>query len=111
MRASFLSPGVYDLGGQAVTVGTDAPRLEDGTIAGSVLTMDTALKNVLQHAQMPLHDVVRLLSLNPAKRIGVDDTMGSLTPGKAANLVLLSDDLDVKAVYVQGTCLYTGGRP
>lgn len=102
MRASFLGDGIYDLGGQEVTVKDGAPRLSDGTIAGSVHRMDQALINVKDHTGYALNEIINMLSLNPAKRIGLDSKMGSIKEGKLSNLVLLTDDFKVKAVYIKG---------
>lgn len=106
MRASFLGDGTYDLGGQEVTVNGGAPRLNDGTIAGSVHRMDQALINVIEHTGYALHEIINMLSLNPAKRIGLDGVMGSIQAGKFSNFVLLSDDLKVEAVYIKGRRTY-----
>lgn len=110
MRASFLEEGTYDLGGQKVIVKDGAPRLEDGTLAGSVHRMDRALINVKENSSFSLSEIVNMLSLNPAKRIGLDKQMGSIEEGKDANLVLLSDDLQVEKVIINGKCKYTGGQ-
>ncbi len=102
MRASFLEEGHYDLGGQEVVVKDRAPRLTDGTIAGSVHQMDIALKNVVEYTGKPLYEIIKMMSLNPAKRIGLDKVMGSIKEGKEANLVFVKNSLDIQSVYIKG---------
>jgi len=110
MRASFLSEGTYDLGGQKVIVKDGAPRLKDGTIAGSVHKMDSALRNVIEHTGRPLEEIINMLSLNPAKRIGIDHIKGSIETGKHADIVLLGDSLCVEKVFIKGYLKFSGGR-
>ncbi len=107
MRAGFLGDGKYDLGGQEVTVKNGEPRLADGTIAGSVHRMDKALLNVRKHTERNLNEIINMMSLNPAKRIGMQDSMGSIEIGKLSNIVLLSDDLNIEAVYIKGKKKYS----
>ncbi|NDL68271.1 N-acetylglucosamine-6-phosphate deacetylase [Anaerotalea alkaliphila] len=102
MRAAFLGEGTYDLGGQTVHVRDGACRLEDGTLAGSVLRTDTALGNMRRHTGFHLEEIVRMLSLNPARKLGIDGRKGSIAPGKDADLVFLDRDLQVREVYIQG---------
>ncbi|WP_430882620.1 N-acetylglucosamine-6-phosphate deacetylase [Fusibacter sp. JL216-2] len=110
MRASFLEEGTYDLGGQKVIVKDGAPRLEDGTLAGSVHRMDKALLNVKENSSFTLSEIVNMLSLNPARRLGLEKRMGSIDKGKDANLILLSNDLRVDEVIIKGIRKYTGGK-
>ena len=110
MRASFLSEGTYDLGGQKVIVKDGAPRLKDGTIAGSVHKMDSALRNVIEHTGRPLEEIINMLSLNPAKRIGIDHIKGSIETGKHADIVLLGDSLCVEKVFIKGYLKFSGGH-
>lgn len=110
MRASFLEEGTYDLGGQEVIVKDGAPKLADGTIAGSVHRMDNALRNVKEHTGKTLNEIINMMSLNPARRIGLDKTMGSIETGKISNLVFLSEELKVDAVYIKGKLKHSGGK-
>lgn len=102
MRAAFLPEGDYDLGGQPVTVKNGAVKLADGTIAGSVLSTDVALKNVVEFTNMELEDVVSMLTSNPAKLLGIEKQKGRLSLGMDADFVVLSEDLSVLATYVMG---------
>lgn len=101
MRAAFLAEGEYDLGGQLVTVKDNACRLADGTIAGSVHTMDKALQNLLKYTQLNLAEVSEVLSLSPAKLLGIDSRKGRLEVGLDADFVIIQDG-QVQAVYIQG---------
>ena len=102
MRATGLTDGQYTLGGQDVFVKGAKATLADGTIAGSATNLMGCLKVAVQQMEIPLEDAVACATMNPAKEIGIYDSCGSITPGKAADLVLLDKDLNVKAVYVNG---------
>lgn len=75
MMATGLQDGKYVLGGQDVYVKEGAARLEDGTLAGSTLTLNKAVYNMVHMVNVPLNDAVRMASLNPAKAIGMDDRL------------------------------------
>ena len=90
------------MGGQDVYVKGPKATLADGTIAGSATDLMGCLKVAVQQMEIPLEDAVACATMNPAKEIGIYNTCGSITPGKAADLVLLDQDLNVKAVYVNG---------
>jgi N-acetylglucosamine-6-phosphate deacetylase len=102
MRATGLTDGKYTLGGQKVFVKGVKATLADGTIAGSVTNLTGCLKVAVQQMGIPLEDVAACATINPAKEIGIYDICGSITPGKAADLVLLDKELNVKAVYING---------
>lgn len=106
MRAAFLQDGVYELGGQRVWLKDGTCRLENGTIAGSVHRTDQALRNMLLHSGFPLERIVNMLSLNPAKRLGLEDQIGQIKPGTDADLVLLNKDYQVRKVYLKGELHY-----
>ncbi len=75
-------------------------RLEDGTLAGSVLTLDVALRNAVG-CGVPLEEAARMVTLNPARYLGLTDR-GRLEPGARADLVVLDTDLTVREVWVRG---------
>lgn len=102
MRATGLTDGQYTLGGQDVFVKGPRATLADGTIAGSATNLMECLKVAVREMGIPLEDAVAAATMNPAKEIGIYDQCGSITAGKAADLVLLDHDLNVKAVYVDG---------
>lgn len=107
MRAAMMPEGSYELGGQKVVVNEGCCRLEDGTLAGSVLTMDEALRNLLNHSTVTLPLIVQMLSENPAKKLGIFDKFGSISPGKQADIVILNDDNRVVKVFIGGILNYS----
>ncbi|MDF0729065.1 N-acetylglucosamine-6-phosphate deacetylase [Cytobacillus sp. S13-E01] len=102
IRAKFLDDGTYDLGGQEVTVHNGKAILSDGTLAGSILKMNDALKNFMNYTGCALTDVIQMGSVNPAKQLGVFDRKGSITIGKDADLVILDENLQVKMTICRG---------
>lgn len=106
MRAKHMPDGVSELGGQVVIVKNGEARLENGTLAGSVLKMNNAVKNVMKFLNLPLEEVVKLASQNPAKNLGVFDQMGSIKEGKRADFVILDKDLNVVQTVRNGKVIY-----
>jgi len=106
MRAAGLKDGTYDLGGQEVIVAKGQARLKDGTLAGSVLTMDKAVRNLVTKVEVSLMKAVQMASFNPARSIGIDDKKGSLEPGKDADIVILNKNLETELTMVAGKVVY-----
>lgn len=99
MRANGLPEGeAFDLGGQMVTVRNGKATLEDGTIAGSVTNLHQEIKNLVSFG-IPFETAVKAATLIPARSIGLEQEIGSIEPGKRADLVVLDDKLDIVAVY------------
>ncbi len=105
-RAGGMPDGEYTLGGQKIIVNGIECLLEDGTIAGSVLKLNNAVKNVRDNTDMPLWKVVAAASLNPAKAIGVDDRKGSLEAGKDADIIITDDDFNIVKTIIGGKVKY-----
>ncbi len=105
MRAAGMADGDYTLGGQAVTVKGRHATLQGGTLAGSVTDLMSCLRTAVEMG-IPLHDAVKAAAVNPARAIGIYSRVGSLEPGKRANLVLLGKDLEVKAVVFRGQIVH-----
>jgi N-acetylglucosamine-6-phosphate deacetylase len=105
IQGAGMPEGVYDLGGQEVTVAGNTAKLADGTLAGSVLTMDAALRNMLA-ADLPLDMVWPMTSATPAAQIGLGDHKGWLHPGYDGDVVLLDADFRVQATIVGGHIVY-----
>ncbi|MET0422705.1 MAG: N-acetylglucosamine-6-phosphate deacetylase [Actinoplanes sp.] len=100
--AAGMADGRYDLGGQEVVVADRVARLaRDGSIAGSTLTMDEALRNAVR-AGIALPDAVAMAATTPARALGLDDRIGALEPGLRADLLVLDADLTVKRVMRAG---------
>ena len=102
MRAAGLEDGTYTLGRLEVTVVGNEARLASGTLAGSVLTMDQAVRNVTSFAKAALTDAVTMASLTPARAVGLDREVGSLEVGKSADIVVLNRDLKVEMTMIRG---------
>ena len=106
MRAKGLPDGESELGGQKVFVKDGEARLIDGTLAGSVLKMNVAVKNLVEKCGVSFTDAIDFATVNPAKNIGVFDKYGSIEVGKAANLTVLDDDFNVLYTVVNGNLVY-----
>ncbi len=105
-RAGGLADGEYTLGGQPIFVKGIECRLKDGTIAGSVLRLNNAVRNVRAHTNLPLEQIVRMASLNPARAIGVADRKGSLETGKDADIVITDADFQIERTIIGGETVY-----
>lgn len=107
IEATGLPDGDYMLGVEQVTVQNGIARLTHGdSLAGSTLTMDKGLRNLVEKAGIPLADALRMSSRNPADAIGRRD-LGRIEPDACADFILLDDVLRVCACYVRGNCEYT----
>ncbi|MEV1079466.1 N-acetylglucosamine-6-phosphate deacetylase [Streptomyces sp. NPDC050211] len=103
MDAAGFGDGRYMLGPLEVEVSEGVARLvEGGSIAGSTLTQDRAFKRAVTIDRLPVEDTVTALSANPAKLLGMYDTIGSLEAGKYADLVILDTDFNLKGVMRRG---------
>lgn len=103
MDAAGFGDGRYMLGPLEVEVSEGVARLvEGGSIAGSTLTLDRAFKRAVTVDRLPVEDVVASISANPARLLGMADRIGSLEPGKDADLVLLDHQFDLKGVMRRG---------
>jgi N-acetylglucosamine-6-phosphate deacetylase len=103
MDAAGFGDGRYQLGPLEVEVKDGVARLVEGhSIAGSTLTLDTAFKRAVTVDRIPVEDVVAAISANPAKLLGAYDRVGSLDPGKDADLVVLDADFALKGVMRRG---------
>ena len=107
MRAAGMSDGDYTLGGQAVTVKGKLATLADGTIAGSVTDLMNCMRTAVSFG-IPLEDAVTAAAVNPARAIGIFSRMGSLEPGKRANVVVLDQNLELKDVFFRGELVNRG---
>ncbi|WP_223691684.1 N-acetylglucosamine-6-phosphate deacetylase [Leifsonia poae] len=106
MAAAGARDGDYILGSLAVAVRDGVARLvEGGSIAGSTLTLDSALRRAVTEVGIPVEDAVRALSETPARAIGRGHDLGRLAPGYAADVLLLDDDFHVIRSWTDGVPL------
>ncbi len=102
MRATGLPDGISELGGQTVIVKDGAARLTDGSLAGSTLNLNLAVKNIIGLYNTDLIDAVNMSSINPARVIGKDDKLGSIEEGKNADLLIFDQDVEIKHIIKNG---------
>ena len=102
MRAGGMKDGDYTLGGQHVMKKGIECLLEDGTIAGSVLKLNEAVRNLKEHTELSIPAVFACASLNPAKAVGEADRIGSLELGKCADIIICDDDINVITTIIEG---------
>jgi N-acetylglucosamine-6-phosphate deacetylase len=102
MRACGMPDGTYKLYEHDVTVAEGAARLRDGTLAGSVLTMDRAVRNMVELAGLPIEAVLPMATSVPARILGVADRKGKLEAGYDADVVVMTSRLDIERVFARG---------
>ncbi|HZM21827.1 MAG TPA: N-acetylglucosamine-6-phosphate deacetylase [Anaerolineales bacterium] len=107
IRAAGLTEGDYVLDERSIHIQNGAVRLPDGTLAGSVLTMERALQNICAATRRSLEEMWVTSSLNAARAIGVSSQKGSLEVGKDADLVLLDESFNVKLTVVKGEIVFS----
>lgn len=102
MEATGLKEGEYELGGQKVFVKDGAARLESGVLAGSVLTLDRAVRNLLETTNLSVDKIFKMVSLNPARKLNLDHKLGKIKPGYQADLVLFDQNFKVQKTFIKG---------
>ncbi len=105
MRAKYMPEGESELGGQTVYIKDNEARLADGTLAGSILKMNDAVKNMMTFCQIPLYDAVYMASTMPAKNLNLSNK-GLIKVGYDADLTVLDQDLNVVMTIVAGQIRY-----
>lgn len=106
LPAGGLPYGEYTLGGAKIIYRDIVCRLEDGTVAGSVLHLNHGVWNVYKNSNIPLYECVNCASLNPATAIGIADRKGSLDIGKDADIVITDENFEVKKTIIRGETKY-----
>ena len=106
MRAKGIPDGVSELGGQTVYVKNGEARLENGTLAGSVLRMNRAVQNMVEKVGVPFTQAVDYATINPAKTLGIDGEVGSIKVGKRADFTVLNTSYDVLLTVRDGEVIY-----
>ena len=106
MRAGCLKDGISELGGQKVMVKDNSARLEDGTLAGSILKLNQGIKNFMDYTGKGICETLKLASLNPSKELGIEKEKGSLEVGKYADIVILDEAFNVQQTIVEGKTVF-----
>lgn len=105
MCAAGLCPGHYDLGGQDVVVDETSARLTSGVLAGSILTMDQAVKNMARNCPKQLGEILYAASTAPATLVGLEH-VGRIEKGYSADAVALNEQLEVMGVWINGNLVF-----
>ncbi|MBE6057889.1 N-acetylglucosamine-6-phosphate deacetylase [Clostridium sp.] len=106
MRAGCMNNGIWELGGQKVIVKNGSARLEDNTLAGSILTLDNAIKNMKNNIDASLCEIISMVTINPAKDINIYDKKGSIEKGKDSDIVIFDKDINISMTIVEGNIVY-----
>ncbi len=106
MRAKGLPDGESELGGQKVLVKNGEARLESGTLAGSVLTMNRAIENMVNKVGVDFINAVDFATINPAKNLGLDKEVGSIAVGKKADFTIIDREFNVLLTIRDGKIIY-----
>jgi N-acetylglucosamine-6-phosphate deacetylase len=107
IRACGMPDGEYSFMDQKIVVKQNKALLTDGTLAGSTLTLEKAIKNMVELVEVPLTDAVRMASLNGAKVLGLEHQKGILAVGKDADLVVLNKNFEVQMTICEGSIKYS----
>lgn len=106
MEAGGLENGTYSLGGQAVIVKDGAARLENGSLAGSVSSLNNMVKNFYKNTNLNINEAIHLGSLNPASSLGIDKNKGTLDIGKDADIAIFDNELNCYMTIVHGDIVF-----
>lgn len=106
IEAKHLPDGQYQLGGQPVYVKNNEARLIDGTLAGSTLLMNNALRNIKNVLELSYEDTINMATKNPAINLGVYDSKGSIKEGKDADFAIIDKDFNVYMTICEGNVVF-----
>lgn len=105
MQAAGMPDGHYTLCGEEVSMQNGVVRTAAGGLAGSTLSLDAAVRNMVEHADITAEYAIHMASLHPARLLGIANQLGSLAPGKRANLIALNGGLHLQQIWIQGQAL------
>ena len=106
LPAGGLPEGEYTLGGQKIIYKGIVCRLEDGTVAGSVLKLNKGVWNVYTNSDIPLYECVNCASLNVATTLGIEKKKGSLEIGKDADIIVTDSEFNIEKTIIKGVTRY-----
>jgi N-acetylglucosamine-6-phosphate deacetylase len=101
LEAAGLENGKYLLGNQDVYVKDGEARLIDGTLAGSIVSMNVAVRNAYRHLGLTLNEAVNLASYNPAKNLN-EEKLGEIAVNKYADIIFFDEDINIKNIMIKG---------
>ena len=102
--ANGIPEGRYEYEGRTVIVKDGEVRLENGQLSGSTLSLNRAVRNMVQLGGASLCHAVRAAALNPARILGLEKQKGSIAPGKDADLIIFTENVEIKGVFIGGNC-------
>ncbi|UEG32664.1 N-acetylglucosamine-6-phosphate deacetylase [Enterobacter ludwigii] len=105
MQAAGMPDGRYRLCGDEVNMHGGVVRTASGGLAGSTLSLDAAVRNMVAQAGITPADAIHMASLHPARLLGIDHQLGSLKPGKRANMIALDEGFHLQQIWIQGLAL------
>ncbi|MBM3070086.1 N-acetylglucosamine-6-phosphate deacetylase [Lelliottia sp. RWM.1] len=105
MQAAGMPDGRYSLCGESVDMRNGIVRTTSGGLAGSTLSLDAAVRNMVEQAGVSSQEAIHMASLHPARLLGIDRQSGSLSPGKQANVIALNGGLHLQQIWIQGQAL------
>jgi N-acetylglucosamine-6-phosphate deacetylase len=111
MAALGMLPGTYQLGDFQVTVDEKSARLASGILAGSILSLDAALRNLMAFTSCSLEEALPTITTTPATLLDLENQKGNIAPGYDADLVLLTPDLSVECTIIAGQVVYQAKTP
>ncbi len=107
ISAGGFSDGTYRLGELDVIVEQGIARTKSGSLAGSTLTLEKSVKNMVSMVDIPLIEAIHMASLVPAQHLGLDKELGSIALNKRASFAILSNNLTVQATIIDGELVYS----
>lgn len=105
MQAAGMPDGDYSICGHPVTMRSGIVRTPAGGLAGSTLALDAAVRNMVNNVGVSAEDAIHMASLHPARMLGLERSLGSLAPGKRANMIALNQPLLLQNIWVNGQVL------
>ncbi len=106
ISAGGLNDGEYSLGGLKVFLKDGACRLEDGVLAGSVLKLNNALKNIVENSKEDLINCLKMVTENQAKYLGLENEIGKIEKGYCSDIVIMDKYYEIQKTFVDGECCY-----
>jgi N-acetylglucosamine-6-phosphate deacetylase len=103
LSAACLGEGVYRLGDQQVLVTENGARLKSGSLAGSTIMMDQAVKSMIDRVGIDCAKALKMATINPAKLLGVDSYLGRIAEGYDADINILDDKFNLEKTILKGT--------